>query len=549
MTGKELKKIIEQGENISIEFKSWKRSRNMKERINLAVPELIAFANAKGGGVFFGIEDDGQITGCQDFDLQNIVEAIYDKTTPPLFVNAETINYEGKDIIMLQVEHDGNIYATTDGRCLKRLGKNSKPWYPREMGSTYSTSQGMDFSAKVIVDSSLEDIDRLAVYQLKEKLKIRDGQSTLSQMEDIPFLRDLELIKSDAGQEKLSIAGLLFVGKESAIQRLLPQAEVIYLHYNEKNLTEYDSRIDMKQPIITILDRLTEKIQNEITILNVQIGLFRQEIPSFSIPVFQEALLNAMAHRDYQNPGAIYVKQYPDRLVIESPGGLPEDITKDNIITHPSVPRNKLIAETLQRLKYVQRTGQGVDIIFRDMISMGKPFPEYQVFTDAVILVLKSANDNPAFVKFIIEEQEQQEKLLTLAELMTIRYVYDNKNIKLHQVCELTQLSNADAKKCCFDLVKLGILESAGKEYMFTERVYHSIKSEVEYVQDRTVNYIKARGRILDYLEKDNKITNETVRRLCNVSRVQAGYTLKKMVKEEKIKLVGKGRNAYYQLM
>ena len=203
----------------------------------------------------------------------------------------------------------------------------------------------MDFSAKVIVDSSLEDIDRLAVYQLKEKLKIRDGQSTLSQMEDIPFLRDLELIKSDAGQEKLSIAGLLFVGKESAIQRLLPQAEVIYLHYNEKNLIEYDNRIDMKQPIITILDRLTEKIQNEIIILNVQIGLFRQEIPSFSIPVFQEALLNAMAHRDYQNPGAIYVKQYPDRLVIESPGGFPEDITIDNIITHPSVPRNKLIAD------------------------------------------------------------------------------------------------------------------------------------------------------------------------------------------------------------
>lgn len=89
--------------------------------------------------------------------------------------------------------------------------------------------------------------------------------------------------------------------------------------------------------------------------------------------MFQEALLNALSHRDYQQLGAVYVKHYPDKIVIENPGGFLEGITKKNIITHPSAPRNKLIAETLQRLKYVQRTGQGVDIIFREMVSMGKP--------------------------------------------------------------------------------------------------------------------------------------------------------------------------------
>lgn len=84
------------------------------------------------------------------------------------------------------------------------------------------------------------------------------------------------------------------------------------------------------------------------------------EIVDFTLKVFQEALLNALAHRDYQNQGSVYVKHYPDKVVIENPGGFPEGITQNNIITHPSVSRNKLIAETLQRLKYVQRTGQGV---------------------------------------------------------------------------------------------------------------------------------------------------------------------------------------------
>lgn len=93
---------------------------------------------------------------------------------------------------------------------------------------------------------------------------------------------------------------MLFVGKETSIKRLLPQAEVIYLHYSTDNLEEYDARIDMKQPIITILDRLTEKNQNSNKIVNVQVGLFRLEVVDFSEKVFQKALLNAIAHRDYQ---------------------------------------------------------------------------------------------------------------------------------------------------------------------------------------------------------------------------------------------------------
>ena len=97
----------------------------------------------------------------------------------------------------------------------------------------------------------------MVVYSLKEKLKLRDADSTLPQMDDMAFLRDLGLIAEDNGQVKLTIAGLLFVGKDASIHRLLPQAEVIYLHYGKENLEEYNARLDLKQPIITILDRLT----------------------------------------------------------------------------------------------------------------------------------------------------------------------------------------------------------------------------------------------------------------------------------------------------
>lgn len=539
--------ILQHGENTTVEFKSWEKAKSMKERVNLAVDELLAFANSQGGTVYFGVEDDGEVTGCSgNYDLQNMLEAIYDKTRPPLFVECEEILYQGKKIITLSVKSDGTKYSTADGRFLKRLGKNSKPFYPEEMSHFYTVSQNPDFSSQIIADSTADDINMVEVYNLKQKLKIRDAQSTLPELEDMAFLKDLGLVKEDKGEMKLTIAGLLFVGKDTSIERILPQAEVIYLHYGKKNLEEYNVRIDMKQPIITVLDRLTEKIQNDNKIQNVQIGLFRLEVADFSERVFQEALLNALSHRDYQAMGAVYVKHYPDRVVIENPGGFLDGITEKNIITHPSAPRNKLIAETLQRLKYVQRTGQGVDIIYRDMVSMGKAYPKYYVFSDAVSLTLMSATENLSFVKFIVNEQEKKQIFLSLSELMIMRYLAENKKIRLSEIQELAQISDEMARKNCSNLVKLGLIESVGKEYMLTARVYNMVKSDIDYTRDKVVRYIKAKEMILEYLDKNEYITNAIIQELCGFSKQQARATIDKMRNETLIEIVGSARQARY---
>ena len=544
----DFERLLIAGESLTIEFKTWIHAKDMRERISLLVDELVAFANAKGGTVYLGVEDDGTVTGCKDYDIQRIMESIYDRTRPALFTEIEVIQYKGKDILAIKVERDGTTYATSDGRCLKRLGKNSKPYYPDEMSNKYTSIQNPDFSSQILADSNIEDINILEIYNLKEKLKIRDPKSTLSGLEDMSFLRDLGLIKKDEQVDRLTVAGLLFVGKETAINRLLPQAEVIYLHYSANNLEEYDARLDLKQPIISIIDRLTEKIQNTNKIVNVQVGLFRLEIEDFSEKVFQEALLNALAHRDYLNTGAIYVKHYPDRIVIENPGSFPEGITEKNIITHPSTPRNKLIAETLQRLKYVQRTGQGVDIIFREMISSGKPYPQYQAYNEAVTLTIFSSIDDVSFVKFIASEQDRLQRILPLPELMVLRYLTDNKRIVLSEMQELTQLPAAEARKCCNNLIKDGLIMLAGKEYMLTAKVYDALKSDVEYTQDTIIRYVKAKNLIEEYLQSAEFITNEKVRELCGFTRMQARITLDKMRSEGKLRLEGKGRGAkYYQ--
>lgn len=539
--------ILKIGESINTEFKSWNKVSDMKKRINLAVDELIAFANNKGGTLYFGVEDNGEVTGCDgNYDLQNIIESIYEKTRPSIFVDPEEIEYNGKKVIALTVASDGITHATTDGRCLKRLGKNSKPFYPDEMSNRYSEIQSSDFSGRILSDSTEDDINKLEVYKLKEKLKARNPESTLADMDDIAFLRDLALVKSDSGNIKLTVAGLLFVGKEQAINRLLPQAEVIYLHYSESNLEEYDARLDMKAPIISVIDRLSEKIQDSNRIVNVQVGLFRLEIVDFPEKVFQEALLNALSHRDYQSQGAVYVKHYPDKIVIENPGAFLDGITENNIITHPSVPRNKLIAETLQHLKYVQRTGQGVDIIFREMISSGKPFPEYKSYNDAVSLTIYSAIDDIDFVKFIANEENGLSRSFSLSELMILRYLKDNRKITMSEAESLIQEARDQAQNACNNLKRYGLIELSGNEYMSTAKIYDELKNSVDYTKDKAIQYIKAREMILEYIRDRGFINNELVRELCGFSQKQARIILQRMRKENLIELSEKGRYAKY---
>lgn len=235
------------------------------------------------------------------------------------------------------------------------------------------------------------------------------------------------------------------------------------------------------------------------------------------------------------------------------PNGLPPvhkrfGITADNIITHPSAPRNKLIAETLQSLKYVQRTGQGVDIIYKEMVSMGKPYPVYRVFSDAVQLTIESAMEDPDFVRFIVKEQDSKQISLSLSQLMILRYIVENRKIKLADVQQVAQISAEDARKCCAELMKVGLIEIIGKEYMLTARVYEAVKSDIEYTRDKTVQYIKAKDMITEYIKLQGYINRSTVQELCGFTDQQARRTIEKMKEENIIEMSNGGRYAKYIL-
>lgn len=183
------------------------------------------------------------------------------------------------------------------------------------------------------------------------------------------------------------------------------------------------------------------------------------------------------------------------------------------------------------------------------MVSMGKPYPKYRSFNDAVSLTIFSAIDNIEFVKFITEIQDKSNKIMPLAEMMILRTLLDNRKEQLSELSKKVQKSLDETKRLCNELVNSGLIEIVGKEYMLTAKVYEALKSDVEYTRDKTIQYIKAKSMILEYLQTNDQITSAKIQEMCGFTKQQARIVIDKMRSGKLIALKGKGPAARYVLI
>ena len=212
-----------------------------------------------------------------------------------------------------------------------------------------------------------------------------------------------------------------------------------------------------------------------------------------------------------------------------------------------ALKRYQMIAPLLDEdLDEAKRRQLREELIFKDMVSMGKPYPRYRSFNDAVSLTIFSAIDNTEFVKFITEVQNKNSKIMPLAEMMILRDLMDNRKEQLSELSRKVQKSLDETKKSCNDLVNSGLIEIVGKEYMLTAKVYEALKSDVEYTRDKTVQYIKAKNMILEYLQINDQISSAKIQEMCGFTKQQARSVIDKMRSEGLITLTGKGPAARY---
>ena len=255
-------------------------------------------------------------------------------------------------------------------------------------------------------------------------------------------------------------------------------------------------------------------------------------------PATREAVLNAVSHRDYRNPGSIFIRQYPRRIEVLSPGGFPPGVSAENILWKQA-PRNRRLAEALAKCGFVERSGQGADRMFEESIREGKPRPDFSGTDEyQVSLTLRGEIQDEAFLRFL--ERIGQE---TLASFSTTDLVV------LDLVHRSQEIPKALASRVPL-LLEKRVLEKRGRsKLMLSSRFYEFVGKRGEYTRRRGLDKAHAKALLLQHLEKFETATiQEFEQALPQHTRDAIHRLLGELKKDGKVELLGQKRGSRWAL-
>lgn len=369
---------LELGESHYREFKSAqegppdrKISRDTKEICEDIARTLVAFANADGGELLVGVEDSGQVSGVHfskekvEILLNAPKSNVHGKTPLPNY-KSKVIDYENKSILYFSIPKGNEfVYLTSDGRCLQRKDLESVPIPSEEIVFTREETLSREYDRQFIDNAEIADLDVSLISQITEQLSIKITPEK--------FLQHLDLAEFDGNKLKLKRAALLLFAKKPNKWHPRLQVRIIKVADSElKSGEEFNVVFDeeISDNIVKLIESSWDIIRPHLTETKFsKQALFKTQIiyPELAC---REALINAIAHRDYNIEGrGIEVYVFNDRLEIVSPGELLSAIKVSDLESLKGVhqSRNSNIAKALREIGYMRELGEGIRRIYELM--------------------------------------------------------------------------------------------------------------------------------------------------------------------------------------
>lgn len=474
---------------------------------------------------------------------------IFNRTDPPQSCTAEIIATTRGKVLRIEVSKSTRaIVATTSGKCVRRVmgtrGPECKPFPPSQHSSRLTDLNLLDYSAHVLRDATMGDLDPVAMARLRALIRVREP--AVAEESDDELLTSLQLTNWTPEGSRLCVAGLLLVGTESALKRILPTHQIAF------QVIEADGRVTRNEflgaPLLLVLDQLESRFDALNNEVEVEVGLIRVGVPDYPRSSFREGLLNALAHRDYSRLSPIYIQLMRDHLLIASPGGFPAGVTLQNLLVHEPVARNPRLAEMLLRLGLVERAGRGIDRIFLNQLRYGRPAPDYSESNpEAVRLRLPGGAPSLYFVKFVIEEERKSP--FALGELLVLNTLHERRRITIAEAQDLLQVGQSRAKALLQRLVERGLIRRAAARgaYSLTAAVYRGLDAAADYVRGKDYERIQQMAMVEEYVAAHGKIVRSQVADLCRITSGEAKRLLESMRRAERLVVVGSRRQAFYQ--
>lgn len=372
-------------------------------------------------------------------------------------VDFELFNYDGKRVLVFEVKSRPiGLPVQYDGVAWIYEGDALKPM-PEDVRRSIYDETGGDFSGTICAGATMEDLDETAIENFRAKWIEKSGKKQLATLSRNQLLHDCGAITDDG----VTYAALILFGKNAALIKYLPQTEIIFEYRSSEASGPAGQREEFKVGFFACYDRVWELVNLRNDKQHYQEGFFVFDIATFNERVVREAILNAVSHRNYQFGGSIFVRQFRDRLVVESPGGFPHGITLENILDR-QLPRNRRIAEILSLCGMVERSGQGMNLMFELSVQEAKPLPDFTGTDDFFVSVtLNGLIIDKAMLSVINRISERCEELLSTEDFLAINALYHERPLDAKMNSRLNRL------------IDMGIVEHIGRtKYVLARSLY-----------------------------------------------------------------------------
>ncbi len=540
-------------ETLTCEFKSDRKCLPDRELIEA----VVCMANGEGGEIYLGVEDDGRVTGLHKDHrfLDGMAALIANRTQPMLRVSVEQLEVDGLAVARISVPKCGQPVATSDGLLKRRrLQANGQPecvpYLPHEFASRQASFGLLDVSAQAVAGALASDLDPIERARLRQFIERFNGDRALLELDDAQLDAALGLsVRTPAGYLP-SLTGLLLIGNEASLRALVPTHEIAFqiLEGEEVRFNEFS-----RAPLLRAFEWVETLFKPLNTEREFQSGLFRVPVPRLDQRAFREAIANAITHRDYALRGAVHVRLSGDTLTISNPGGFVEGVTLNNLLVTEPRPRNPALADALKRIGLVERTGRGVDLIYRGLLRYGRHVPDFsQSDSHSVLLSLSLAAADEAFLKVILEEEARGHKELPVDSLIILAALREQRRASSEQLAAWVQKDVSRVVASIETLVELGMLQAhgagRGRNYTLSPALYHLLGQDAEYIQQAGFDSLQQEQLVRGFIARNGLITRKDVMRLCRLTSDQAYKLLKRLVDENYIEKQGDRKASRYVL-
>ena len=466
-------------ETTTFDRKSLKTVQGRSPEWNELAKDCVAFANAKGGHIFIGIED-----GCEFPPAEQIVpESLPGKIQlrlSQLTVNTsvlaaiETAANGGQYIDMTIQQSISTIAGTIDGRYYIRIGDSSTPLQPDQLLRLLNDKPAYNWETKVTrVRRNEYDTDKFHQFISDVKNSTRVSEFVKEKTDD----EILDYYFFTEG-EYLTNLGVLWIGRRNDRAKLKYAPAIQFLKYDERdakvNKIVWD---DYSYNPKELIDEIWHKIPDWKEGIEVSDGIFRDFIPNYGERTIRELVTNAIVHRPYTTAGDIFINLYPDRLEIHNPGTFPIGITPKNIL-HETKRRNEQLCKVAYDLHLMEKEGSGYDVIYEELLTNGKPAPIPEERDDRVVVTVRKLIVRPEIIRLIRIVSEQYG--LSRKERIAFGLIAQNQSLSALQFSKILDLRGANPTRGWLDrMTNNNLILSQGKtrgtEYYINPEIIRSV--------------------------------------------------------------------------